>query len=269
MRCSSGAALSWLVENMQIQRRSSNCPGTLGTKTSDDNCFAAELEKLTTFEEEKKVNWDNYILPKFSVVQWWWDMCQQVVFLKLVWTFKQAGFSSDLGAHLVAWFSNSCNCPMPMSNVQCLPKIGWNIVLYTGERLLHTSKALLVATSIANLLCSCSLLCALNFDNFLSSCAHLCADVHISVHVKRWSVVGGNKRMGRQWTRNLLQTPRTFAERKSFGTTGAFQWEMWKHTLTCVCFKLKLWLILSIFQFQHRYMGPWAIHTKAWAKGKL
>ena len=198
MRCSSGAALSWLVENMQIQRRSSNCPGTLGTKTSDDNCFAAELEKLTTCDKRKKVNWDNYILAKFYVVQWWWDMCQQVVFLKLVWTFKQAGFSSDLGAHLVAWFSNSCNCPMPMSNVQCLPKIGWNFVLYTGERLLHTSKALLVATSIANLLCSCSLLCALNFDNFLSSCAHLCADVHISVHVKRWSVVGGNKRMGRQ-----------------------------------------------------------------------
>ena len=93
---------------------------------------------------------------------------------------------------------SNANVQCPMSNVLCLPKIGWNFVLYTGERLLHTSKALLVATSIANLLCSCSLLCALNFDNFLSSCAHLCADVHISVHVKRWSVVGGNKRMGRQ-----------------------------------------------------------------------
>ena len=43
-RCSSEAALSWLVENMQIQQQWPERPGTVGTKTSDDNCFGSELE---------------------------------------------------------------------------------------------------------------------------------------------------------------------------------------------------------------------------------
>ena len=43
-RCSSEAALSWLLENMQIQQQWPERPGTVGTKTSDDNCFGSELE---------------------------------------------------------------------------------------------------------------------------------------------------------------------------------------------------------------------------------
>ena len=43
-----------------------------------------------------------------------WNMCQRVVFVTLIQNFKQTWFSSDLGAQLVAGFSNSCNYPMSM-----------------------------------------------------------------------------------------------------------------------------------------------------------
>ena len=75
---------------MQIQRERSNCPGTLGTKTSDDNCFTAEL-KSSQKNEREEVNLDKYIMEKLYSAVLVGD-----VFVKIIKIFKQASFLSDL-----------------------------------------------------------------------------------------------------------------------------------------------------------------------------